>query len=175
MSDDLYTEGTGNSQDAGIPPDVSSGEKPKKSNFILNLLMILFGLLFLGRGVLTFLTWLNVIPIPEWLQNIYAKLSGEQAQQALSFLGPEAIISSALGFWAFIAGILMFFNEESGWGMAVVVLSTMALMGGSAILNWITIPNSFDVGYWPNWITMLTVVVGVIGFFWLLFTKKRYK
>lgn len=155
--------------------DTGAGEtKPKQSSTLLNILMILIGLFFLSKGVLELLIWLKIVPIPEWLNSIYSKLNTKDLNSALSFLGTQGILTATLGFWSFIGGILLFGEQESGWGMAIVILSTIVIMGFASIIKWITNPSTFAVVYWPNWITILTTVIGFFGFFYLLFTKKRY-
>jgi len=148
--------------------------KTKQSNTVLNIIMILIGLFFLSKGVLEFLTWLNIIPLPVWLHSIYEKVNSEDLSSALSFLGTQGIVTAILGFWALIGGILMFGEQESGWGMAVVILSMIVVMGLASIITWIITPSSFDLTYWPNWITLITVIIGFFSFIYLLLTKKRY-
>ena len=168
---------------AGLPADdvpvgepqtaAPAGEK-KHSSTLLNVIMILLGIIFFLRGVFDFLTWLQVIPFPGWLQVVYAKLGGPEAGSALSFLGPQAIIASTLGFWALVSGILMFREKETGWGMAIVILSTITLMGASTIIGWVQVPATLDIKYWPNWASMLSTGIGFFGFIWLLITRKRF-
>jgi hypothetical protein len=152
-----------------------SGGQTKQSSALLNILILLLGLFFLSKGVLEFLTWAKLIPLPQWLQKIEKALSRTDLQEALSFFGTQGIVSAALGFWAFIAGILLFMEQESGWGMALVILSMMVIMGLSSALAWIFNPSSFQVTYWPNWITILAMVIGLFGFLYLLITRKRYQ
>jgi len=149
-------------------------ETVKQSSTILNIIMIILGIFFLAKGILEFFIWLNLIPAPLWLERIYNSLKGQDAANALAFLGPQGIVSATLGFWSLIAGILLFKEQESGWGMALVILSTITLIGISIIITWITVPGSLDFNYWPNWITILSVLIGFVGFIYLLFTKKRY-
>jgi hypothetical protein len=68
----------------------------------------------------------------------------------------------------------MFGEQEWAMGQALVVLSIMAMTSVSPIIGWIANPASFDAAYWPNYITIGAFVIGVLGFFWLLFTRKRY-
>lgn len=157
------------STDTGV-----SEPKSKQSSAVLNILMILVGLFFLSKGMVELLIWLKIVPIPAWLDSIYSRLNTENLNSALSFLGTQGILTATLGFWSFIGGILLFKEQESGWGMAVVILSTIVIMGFASIINWIMNPSSFAVVYWPNWIIILTTVIGFFGFFYLLFTKKRY-
>ena len=140
----------------------------------MNVLIIIAGLFFLSKGILEFLTWLKAVPFPDWLTMVYSKLNNKDLNSALSFLGTQGILSACLGFWAFIAGILMFREQESGWGMAIVILSTIAIMSLTSIIMWIVNPTSFELTYWPNWVTIFTVIIGFFGFFYLLITKKRY-
>ena len=146
----------------------------KQSSMLLNLFMMGIGLFFLSKGVLELLTWWRVAPLPDWLATAYRGLSDNDLANVSSLLGTTAIISTTLGFWALIAGLLMFREQESGWGMALVILSTIALMGIATIIRWIGNPSSFSLTYWPTWVTMITVLFGFLGFFYLLFTGKRY-
>ncbi len=146
----------------------------KESSTLLNIIMIIMGAVFVLKGVFDLLLWLEIIPFPAWLQAVSDSLKGEEAVSALSFLGSQGIISATLGFWSLIAGVLLFKEEESGWGMSLVILSIMTMMGFTAIITWITVPDSFDFFYWPNWVTMVTTIAGLFGFIYLLITKKRY-
>ncbi|MBN2533131.1 MAG: hypothetical protein JXB88_09570 [Spirochaetales bacterium] len=161
---------------AEVPESSANTEpvKSKQSSAVLNILMIIIGLFFLSKGILELLTWLKIIPIPDWLKTVYSKLNDKDLTSALSFLGTQGIITATLGFWSFVGGILLFSEQESGWGMAVVILSTIVIMGAASIINWIMNPSSFELLYWPNWITIITAVIGFFGFFYLLLTKKRY-
>ncbi|MFX0056993.1 MAG: hypothetical protein ACFE8J_01690 [Candidatus Heimdallarchaeota archaeon] len=140
--------------------------KKKDSNELLNILMILIGLAFIFKAVMEFLAWAGIYA-PSWL--VDADLA-----EAFSIFGSQGIISILLGFWCLVAGIGMFREEEYAMGMGLVVLSILAAVGITAIIGWITAPGSFDIAYWPNYIIIVATVVGVLGFFWLLFTYKRY-
>jgi len=50
----------------------------------------------------------------------------------------------------------------------------MAVQGVTKIIEWVKTPASFDAAYWPNYIIIVAFIVGLLGFFWLLFTYKRY-
>jgi hypothetical protein len=145
-----------------------SETKKKDSNELLNILLIIIGILFLFLAVTQFLTWAGIV-VPAWITTITTETG-----PALTFFGTQGLISAILGFWAIVSGIGMFGEEEWAMGQALVVLSIMAMVSVSPIVSWITNPASFDVGYWPNYITMGAFLLGVIGFFWLLFTRKRY-
>lgn len=147
-----------------------SESKVKSSNKLLNLLLIILGLLFIFRAVLDFLLWAGLI-VPDFLEDFTTDLG---SAAALSIFGSQGLISIALGFWSIVAGIGMFKEEEWAMGQALVILSIMVISGISPIISWITNPASFDVEYWPNYIILTAFVVGLIGFIWLLFTRKRY-
>ena len=140
--------------------------KKKDSNELLNILMIVVGLLFIFKAVMEFLAWAGIYA-PGWL-------SGVGADEALSIFGGQGIVSLLLGFWCLISGIGMFREEEYALGMGLVVLSIMGAVGITAIVGWISAPGSFDLAYWPNYVTLVAGIVGVLGFVWLLFTYKRY-
>lgn len=143
-----------------------SESKKKDSNELLNILMIIIGLLFIFKAIMEFLAWARIYE-PTWLD--IADLDA-----ASSIFGGQGVISILLGLWCLISGIGMFREEEYAMGMGLVVLSIMAAVGITAIVGWIAAPGSFDFGYWPNYIIIAATVIGVIGFFWLLFTYKRY-
>jgi len=141
-----------------------SEKKKKDSNELLNFLMIIIGILFILKAVTELLAWAGIL-IPAWLS---------PGDEALSIFGPQGIISILLGFWCLVAGIGLFREEEYALGMGLVVLSIMAAAGITAVVGWIVTPASFDATYWPNYITIVATIVGLLGFLWLLFTYKRY-
>jgi len=143
-----------------------SEKKKKDSNELLNILMILMGLAFLFKGIMEILAWANIIA-PSWL-------SDPSLAAALTFFGSQGLISIVLGFWCLVAGIGMFREEEYAMGIGLVVLSIMAVQGVTSIIGWASHPATFDLAYWPNYILIVAFIVGVLGFFWLLFTYKRY-
>jgi hypothetical protein len=143
--------------------------KKKDSNELLNILMIILGILFLFKGVMDFLAWGGII-VPSWLSDF---ATDPDLAAALTFFGSQGLISIALGFWCLVAGIGMFREEEYAMGMGLVVLSIMAISGVTAVIGWVT-GTPFDLAYWPNYIVLVSFIVGVLGFLWLLFTYKRY-
>lgn len=141
--------------------------KVKESSGILNILMIVIGLIFIFKSILELLAWAGIY-VPPVFEAIITDGS------ALSIFGSLGLISIALGFWCIVAGIGMFREAEWAMGQALVVLSIMVITGISPIISWIQNPASFDVEFWPNYITIIAFLVGLIGFIWLLFTRKRY-
>ncbi len=144
--------------------------KKKDSNELLNILMIILGLLFLFKGVMDFLAWGGII-VPSWLSDF---ATDPDLAAALTLFGSQGLISIALGFWCLVAGIGMFREEEYAMGMGLVVLSIMAISGITSVIGWISNPASFDLVYWPNYVILVSFIVGLVGFVWLLFTYKRY-
>ena len=145
-------------------------EMKKDSNELLNFLMILVGILFLFKGIMDVLAWAGII-VPSWLSDFS---TDPDLAAALTFFGSQGLISIALGFWCLVAGIGMFREEEYALGIGLVVLSIMALSGVSSVIGWISNPVSFDLAYWPNYVILVSFIVGLVGFLWLLFTYKRY-
>lgn len=143
-----------------------SEKKKKDSNELLNIIMIVLGLLFLFKGIMEILAWANIIT-PSWL-------SDPNLAAALTLFGSQGLISIVLGFWCLVSGIGLFREEEYALGMGLVVLSIMAIQGVTSIIGWFTHPTTFDAAYWPNYILIVSFIVGILGFFWLLFTYKRY-
>jgi hypothetical protein len=146
-----------------------SKSKVKTSSKLLNILLIIIGLLFIIRVVLDFLSLLGIIP--EFLGDITAIL---ESSESLTIFGSQSLISIALGFWSIVAGVGMFKEEEWAMGQALVILSIMVISGISPIFGWITDPASFDIYSISMYITLSTFIIGLIGFIWLLATRKRY-
>jgi uncharacterized membrane protein len=147
---------------------MSQPTKKKDSNELLNILLIIIGLLFIWQAIMQFLAWAGII-VPTWISTL-----GTDIGSTLTFFGAQGLISAIIGFWAIVSGIGMFREEEWAMGQGLVVLSIMAVTSFSTILGWITTSASFDATYWPNYITIVAFILGVVGFFWLLFTRKRY-
>lgn len=143
--------------------------KEKDSNELLNILMIIIGIMFVLKGIFELMASIGLL-VPDWIGNLAA---GANTAAALSMFGAQGMISSILGFWCLVAGIGLFREEEYALGMGLVVLSIMGIMGVSTMVGWFT-GATFDFAYWPNYITIIATIVGIIGFFWLLVTYKRY-
>ncbi|MFX1418113.1 MAG: hypothetical protein ACFE9N_04240 [Promethearchaeota archaeon] len=140
-----------------------SESKKKDSNELLNILMIIIGALFVLMGIINILAWAGI--------NIGFDLSNPAVVAALTILGPSGIVSIVLGFWCLVSGIGMFREEEYAMGMGLVVLSVMAVQTLSIMLSW------GGTEWWTNWISYIILVafiIGAVGFFWLIFTYKRY-
>ncbi|MFW9773644.1 MAG: hypothetical protein ACFFEO_15950 [Candidatus Thorarchaeota archaeon] len=137
--------------------------KKKDSNELLNILMIIIGALFVFVGIVNLLAW--------WGIPLGIDLSHPAIQAALTILGSSGLVSALLGFWCIVSGIGMFREQEYAMGMGLVVLSIMAVQTLSIMLSW------FGTEWWVNWINYIILVaffIGTIGFFWLIFTYKRY-
>jgi hypothetical protein len=146
----------------------------KESSTVLNLILIVIGLIFIGKGLLDLVVGFKLLKLPDWLVMLHTTLSSKEAGAALSFFGSDGINSTILGIWSLIAGIILFREGKSGWGIAIVVLSIIAGSGISSIAKWISAPSGFDFLYWPNWVMILTTAASVLGFLFLLLTKKHY-
>ncbi|MFW9773269.1 MAG: hypothetical protein ACFFBY_12070 [Promethearchaeota archaeon] len=140
-----------------------SSTKVKESSTVLNILLILLGLVFLFKAVIEVLNWFGILLPGEW-----------GGFEELEIFGALGLVSIALGVWSIIAGVGMFKEAKWALGIALVVLSIMVLTGIAPIVGWIQDISSFDYTYWPNYITLISFVIGIVGFFWLLFTRKRY-
>ncbi|MHA1195272.1 MAG: hypothetical protein ACTSRH_05825 [Promethearchaeota archaeon] len=147
-----------------------SETKKKDSNELLNILLILIGLIFLFKSVMDFLAWAGIV-VPGWLSSF---ASDPNLAAALTFFGSQGLLSAVLGFWCIVGGLGMFREQEWALGISLVVLSIMAITSVSSIIGWISNPASFDAAYWPNYVIIVAFILGVLGFFWLLFTRKRY-
>ena len=133
----------------------------KDSNELLNILMMLLGGLFLFLGVINMLTYFEInVGLPPEFDLI------------LSSLGVFWSVMMVAGFFGLISGIGMFKEEEWAMGQALVVLPVMVTVSISQILLAIQADNWYEA--WINYIPIITVVIGMFGFFWLLMTRKRY-
>ena len=140
-----------------------SETKKKDSNELLNILMIIIGAIFVFVGVVNLLAYFGI--------SLGLDLSNPAIQTVLTILGPSGLVSIVLGFWCLVSGIGMFREEEYAMGMGLVVLSVMAVQTLLIMLSWI------GTEWWTNWVNyiiMAAFVIGALGFFWLLFTYKRY-
>ena len=140
-----------------------SESKKKDSNELLNILMIIIGALFVLVGIINILAWAGI--------SVGFDLSDPAIQAALTILGPSGIVSIVLGFWCLVSGIGMFREEEYAMGMGLVVLSVMAVQTLSIMLSW---GGTTWYTNWINYIILVAFIIGTVGFFWLLFTYKRY-
>ena len=137
--------------------------KKKDSNELLNILMIVIGVIFVLVGVINLLAYFGI--------SLGLDLSNPGFQTVLTILGPSGLVSIVLGFWCLVSGIGMFREEEYAMGMGLVVLSVMAVQTLLIMLSWM------GTEWWTNWINyiiMVAFIIGALGFFWLLFTYKRY-
>ncbi|MFX1396278.1 MAG: hypothetical protein ACFFAS_04455 [Promethearchaeota archaeon] len=137
--------------------------KEKDSNELLNFLLIIIGLLFIVKAIMDFLGWAGIID-----------LDIDPAVDQISIFGTQALLSVVLGFWALVGGLGMIREQEWALGISLVVLSIMAVTNLSIIITWFGDPSPFDAGYWVNYLIILAFILGVVGFFWLVFTAKRY-
>jgi hypothetical protein len=140
--------------------------KEKDSNELLNIILMLFGALFVLQGILSILAWFSV-PVPPWLGLI-------TDPEVMAVLGQSGIATTVLGIWCFLAGLFMFQEQEFAWGQALVVLSIIFANTIGTVIGWITLAITFNIASVDTWITMLGCLMSVIFFFWLIATKSRY-
>ncbi len=145
-------------------------QKKKQSSTILNLLLIIFGAIFVFIGVISILTGTFGITLPAWLLSTYAAL-GDPA--VLALLGSAGWMTIALGVWAVIAGIAMFAEEEWAMGQALVILSLMAINSIPAVVAEF-MSGMVNWGSVFLWVYLVVALVSVAGFVYLLITSKRY-
>jgi hypothetical protein len=154
--------------DAGVP-----GPK-KESSLIVNLILILWGVFALGKGVLDMLVWMKTLPAPDWLQSLNTFLASKGSAHALNLIGADPVLNAVLGFWALVAGFRLFSRRRAAWGIGLVVLCLMTAFALTQVVAWITVPEAFDLAFWPVWAVMASGLFGLLGFFWLLLTGKSY-
>ena len=145
--------------------------KEKDSNELLNIILMLFGAVFVMQGVIDILAWFSV-SIPPWLGVIAGGSS-----EVMAVLGQNGIATTILGVWCFLAGLFMFQEQEFAWGQALVVLSIIFAKTVGPIINWFTespMFGSFNVASFDTWINLFGCLMSIIFFIWLLVTKDRY-
>ena len=144
-----------------------SSSKVKSSSSILNILIIAVGVIFLFRAVIDILTLLGLI-LPDILDEWEAAVSGAAG------LGGEALVAVVLAFWCIVSGIAMFKEAEWAMGQALVVLSIMVATGIIPVYNIILDFASFDLANISGIINLIAFIIGIVGFIWLLITRRRY-
>ena len=144
-----------------------SSSKVKSSSSILNILIMAVGVIFLFRAIIDFLT-LGGLILPEILADWGGAVGGVAA------LGGQGLVSLVLAFWCIVAGSAMFKEAEWAMGQALVVLSIMVATGFTPVLGLIMNPASFDLGDISGMINLIAFIVGVVGFIWLVVTRRRY-
>jgi uncharacterized membrane protein len=142
---------------------MSEVKKKKDSNELLNILMIIIGAIFVFVGIVNLLSYFGI--------SLGLDLSNPALQTVLTILGPSGLVSIILGFWCLVSGIGMFREEEYAMGMGLVVLSIMAVQTLLIMFSWI---GTTWYTNWINYIILVAFIIGALGFFWLLFTYKRY-
>jgi hypothetical protein len=143
-----------------------SSSKVKSSSTILNLLIIAVGAIFLFRAIIDFLTLFGIFPdiLLEW----------STAFGGVAALGGQGLVTLVLAFWCIVSGIFMFKEAEWAMGQALVVLSIMVATGVAPIYSLISNPGSFSWSDISGIINIVAFIVGVVGFIWLLVTRRRY-
>lgn len=144
-----------------------SSSKVKSSNPILNILIIAVGAIFLFRSVIELLTSFGV-DFPEILGQWSNELQGVGA------LGSSGLVSLVLAAWCIICGIGMFKEAEWAMGQALVVLSITIATGVEPLISLILDPASFSWTDASSIINLIVFLVGVVGFIWLIITRRRY-
>ena len=144
-----------------------SSSKVKSSSSILNILIIAVGAIFLFRAIIDLLTLFGLI-LPEILADWNLAVGGVAA------LGSQGLVSLVLAFWCIVAGVAMFKEAEWAMGQALVVLSIMVATGVAPLVGIILIPDSFSWTDISSIINIVAFIVGVVGFIWLLITRRRY-
>ena len=144
-----------------------STSKVKSSSTILNLLIIAIGAIFLFRAIVLILASFGVV-FPDFFDEIVKSIEGFEA------LGSQGIISLVLAIWCIISGIGLFKEAEWAMGQALVVLSVTVATTIESVITLVLNPASFDYTDVSGWINLIAFIVGVVGFIWLLITRRRY-
>ena len=144
-----------------------SSSKVKSSSSILNILIIAVGVIFLFRAIIDFLT-LGGLILPGILEDWVGAVGGVAA------LGGQGLVSLVLAFWCIVAGLGMFKEAEWAMGQALVVLSIMVATGVAPVIGLIMDISSFDLTDISGIINLVAFIVGIVGFIWLMVTRRRY-
>lgn len=144
-----------------------STSKVKSSSTILNLLIIAVGAIFLFRAIILILASFGVV-FPDFIDALITSIAGFAA------LGSQGVVSLVLAFWCIISGIGLFKEAEWAMGQALVVLSVTVATTIDSIITLILNPASFDYTDISGWINLIAFIVGVVGFIWLVITRRRY-
>ncbi|GAH03602.1 unnamed protein product [marine sediment metagenome] len=145
-----------------------SSSKVKSSSSILNILIIAVGAIFLFRAAILIIASFGVV-FPEFIDEIIKSIAGVAA------LGSQGVISLVLAFWCIISGIALFKEAEWAMGQALVVLSVTVATTVESVITIILNPASFDFTDISGWINLIAFVIGVVGFIWLLVTRRKVR
>lgn len=148
-----------------------SSSKVKSSSSILNILIIAVGVIFLFRSIIDLVTYFLTLAgliLPAFLAEWAIAVGGVEA------LGGLGLISLVLAFWCIVAGIGMFKEAEWAMGQALVVLSIMVATGVEPVIGLIVDLASFDITNISLMINLVAFTIGIVGFIWLLITRRRY-
>ena len=144
-----------------------STSKVKQSSAILNILIIAVGAIFLFRAIILILASFGVV-FPEFIDEIIGQIADVAA------LGSQGVVSLVLAFWCIVCGLGMFKEAEWAMGQALVVLSVTVATTINSVITLIMNPASFDFADISGWINLIAFIVGVVGFIWLVITRRRY-
>lgn len=135
----------------------------KDSNELLNILLILLGGFYVFLSIMEILSYagINVFLLPP---EVFEALS--------AVLGSQGLVTITLGIFALVAGIGMFREEEWALGMALVVLAIIVMTSISSLMGAFGSETLFT--NWVNYVRIAALVIGVVGFAWLIATRKRY-
>ncbi|MFX1401989.1 MAG: hypothetical protein ACFE8V_12180 [Promethearchaeota archaeon] len=137
----------------------------KESSALLNIIVIILGAYFLFLAIIQTLSLLSIpIALPPEVEE-FSDLLGSGSM----------LVSYVLGFWAFIAGFGLFKEQEWAMGIALTILSLMAVVSISYLLALIVGAPTTWWQAWTSWIYVVALAISVIGFFYLLITRGRYK
>jgi len=89
-------------------------------------------------------------------------------------LGGQGLVSLVLAFWCIVCGVGMFKEAEWAMGQALVVLSIMVATGVAPVIGIILDPASFSWSDISGIINLVAFIVGIVGFIWLMITRRRY-
>jgi hypothetical protein len=156
------------------PTEAVAPAPKKESSVIVNLILVVWGIFALGKGVLDLLVWMKTIAAPDFLQTLNSYLASKGSANVMNLIGIEPVINAVLGFWALIAGLRLFGRKRADWGIALVVLSLMTAAALTEVMRWFTVPNAFDLTFWPVWVVMVSGLFGFLGFCWLVLTGKSF-
>ncbi len=135
--------------------------KGEGGSWLYGIILILSGGFILVTGILY---CAGIGPIAEFFAGM--------SLGSLSILASaQGWIYMAIGGWGVIGGIGLIKDQEWGWGISLVVLSTVIITFLADVIAGIVTANWADV---MMWIKLIALIVAAVGIVYLLATKEKY-
>lgn len=139
-----------------------------------HLLVLLSSITIIITAIVDFLIVFRLLPFPLWLSDI---LIGSQEAVYTGFYNlhlTEGVVYSFLGLIGFYSWMGYLKDLEISRTLSILSLTVIVGSNVAYIINWIVYPQIFDITYFPNWLRIINMVMGFLGFFYIFTVAQRY-